>query len=92
LITINISFSAAIVAKIRRSTPKIILEQEKIVEKLKRASDLTPCPLKFFVRPEVLVKNQNKLMKKNSAIRLHNSSGIKHPYLTIRNFNETHRF
>jgi hypothetical protein len=52
---------------------------QNMIAQIKRASDLTPCPLKFFVRPEVLVKNQNKLMKKKSAIRLHNSSEKKHP-------------
>jgi len=47
LIISKVGFSADIIAKIRSSMPKISPEKEKIGEKFKRASDLTPCPLKF---------------------------------------------
>jgi len=81
LIISTVSFSAAIIAKIRSSMPKISLGKEKIGEKFKRASDLTPCPLKFCeVDKSLKLKNLNKFMKKNSAIQLCNSSGRKHPY------------
>jgi len=37
---------------------------QNMIAQIKRASDLTPCPLKFFIRPEVLVKKPKQTYEK----------------------------
>jgi hypothetical protein len=49
---------------------------------IKKGVGSHPTPFKVFKSdPKSKIKNHNKLMKKNSAIRLYNNSQIKYPYL-----------
>ena len=49
---------------------------------IKKGTGSHPVPFKVFKSDQKSkFKNHNKLMKKNSAIRLYNSSQIKYPYL-----------
>lgn len=49
---------------------------------IKKGVGSHPTPFKVFKSdPKPIFKNYNKLMKKNSAIRIYNNSQIKYPYL-----------
>ena len=49
---------------------------------IKKGVGSHPTPFKVFKSdPKSIFKNYNKLMKKNSAIRLYNNSRNKYPYL-----------
>ena len=49
---------------------------------IKKGVGSHPTPFKVFKSdPKSIFKNHNKLMKKNSAIRLYNNSRYKYPYL-----------
>lgn len=52
------------------------------VASIKKGVGSHPTPFKVFKSdPKSIFKNHNKLMKKNSAIRLYNNPQIKYPYL-----------